>query len=433
MRIGLISPKGVSFGNTQKFQDFLKNEKYMKTYLQSLTGLSTGLLIIAALTPSEHEIELIDENFDEIDFSKNYDLVGITAMTQQATRAYQIADEFWKRNTKVIIGGIHATLLPEEARQHADSVVIGEAEYLWPMVLADLAFDRLKTVYRTDKVVDLKDSPVPRYDLMKEKNYKVAWIQTTRGCPHDCEFCAASKIYGSRYRNKTIEQVINEIQVIKKKFGNILISFADDNLFVKRKYSEVFLEEIKGLNIRWNAQTDISIAEHDELLRAMKESGCFCLFIGFESLSEANMQTIDRYGWKFRNLSMYPEYIKKIQSYGIGVHGAFIIGLPHDDKSIFKGISDFIIENHLYDAQITISTPLPGTRLREQLVKEGRVLPTKWEDYTFIDVNYVHNKLTKDELENGLIEIYRRINCKDAYYNKMNHFKLIKKELFKEN
>jgi len=435
MKIGLISPKGSVFKNVID-NNLLKEFSHFGIYKHTYSGFGLSLLIIAALTPSSYEIDLIDENFEKIDFSKKYDLVGITAMTQQATRAYEIADIFLRNKIKVVIGGIHATVMPQEAKEHADSVVIGEVEDVWHRLLSDFRKNKLKPFYKSNKLVDLKGSPTPRYDLLNPQYYNVMWVQATRGCPHDCEFCAASKIYGKKYRYKTVDQVFNEIKLItqniKKVKKAIQISFADDNLFVNRKFSIELINKITPLNIRWFAQTDISIAEDDELLTLLTKSGCICLFIGFETVDEQGLLSIDRHGWKLRQLKNYSKYIHKIQSYGVGVHGAFIVGLDSDDHFIFDKISNFIIENNMYDSQITICTPLPGTRLREKLANGNRLLPTKWENYTIADVNFIHPKLSKEDIEKGLIYMYRKINSKEVFIKKMAYFKEIQKKLLKK-
>ncbi|MCP4753741.1 MAG: B12-binding domain-containing radical SAM protein [Proteobacteria bacterium] len=431
MKIALISPKADSLSRNPAFREFWTTSEYMKSYRENWTGIGPGLLAIAALTPPDYEIVVIDENFLEIDFTIEYDLVGITAMTQQITRAYEIADEFKRRNVKVVIGGIHATLLSEEAKHHADSVVIGEAEYLWPELLDDFRANRLNPFYRSEKAIDLKDAPLPRYDLIQSYDYKIAWLQTSRGCPRDCEFCSASRVYGRKYRTKTVQQVVDEIKHIKRIRRNATIGFSDDNLLVNKKYSRSLLEALIPLKIRFYAQSDISIADNEELLHLLRRSGCINIFIGFESISEAGLKNIDSRGWKHRQLKNYPAAIEKIQSYGIGVMGAFMVGLDSDDSSVFEKTSSFIIDNKLYEAQITISTPLPHTRLRERLEKENRLLPVKWEDYTLCDVTFIHPTLSKEELENGLLEIYKRINTDEVYEKKIQHFTEIYKDLQK--
>ena len=389
------------------------------------------MLVVAALTPDTFEIELLDENIEPIDFEKGYDLIGITAMTQQAKRAFEISDAFRKKGATTIIGGIHATVLPEEAKQYADSVVVGEAEDTWPQVISDFLKKKMKPFYESKTEIDLSTTPFPRYDLLKEKHYNTIWIQTTRGCPHDCEFCAATRVFGKKYRHKSIKQVVEEVCYVKEHFKNSRIAFSDDNLFVDRSFSKLLLREITPLNIRFHAQSDISIAEDDELLRMLVKSGCSFVLVGFESISEDSLKGMDRANWKYRHLSKYSEHIKKIQSMGIGILGAFIVGLDNDDASIFPRLVDFVVDHNLFETQVTISTPLPGTRLRERLDREGRLLQTDWDNYTFSEVNFIPKKMSVEELEAGFVQTYRSIDEKMGYLKKFEYFKNIQRDLLR--
>jgi radical SAM superfamily enzyme YgiQ (UPF0313 family) len=429
MKIALISPKGSSWSNNKYFRQYWHNNPDAASYRNYWTGLGTGLLVVAAMTPEHHKIELVDENVEPVDFNKAYDLIGISVMTQQATRAYEIADEWRKRKAKVIMGGIHPTVLPDEAKRHADSVVIGEVEYLWRRILDDMENSRLRDFYRADSLVDMRDSPVPRFDLLDPKKYLLVWIQTSRGCPHDCDFCAASKVYGRKYREKMDDQILQEIEHAKSVFPNVRYYFADDNFFVNRNSRKRLLERLAPLKIRWMAQTDVSIAEHDDLLESAYRSGCVFLFIGFESLSAANLRSIDKDQWKYSRLERYPEYIRKIQSFGIGVQGAFIVGFDGDDGAVFDTITDFILGNNLYGAQISVLTPFPGTKLRERLEHEGRITCSHWQNYSGFDVNYIPEQITKEELERGVVRIYQRITERDFFLKNMEHFKRIHKTL----
>lgn len=426
-KLALISPKNVLLNSDSDTTSFFRTsyDPVKETAIDPMkfiywSGASLGLLIVAALTPSYFSIDFIDENYEQIKFDANYDLVGISAMTQQAVRAYEIADEFRKRGTTVVIGGIHATVMSEEAKEHADAVIVGEAETLWPHLINDFIKGRLKPYYRSMEPIDLAQSPLPRYELLKKYDYRMFWIQTTRGCPRDCEFCAASKVYGKNYRYKNIEQVIVEINFIKRLWKEPLINFADDNMFVNKAYSRELIKKLKEAGIRWAAQTDVSIAEDDGLLRLLRESGCTLLFIGFETLSVKNQ--LDNHGFKQNRIKKYPEIIQKIQSYGIGVLGAFIIGLDEDDMSIVDDISSFIIDNRLYASHISILTPLPGTRLRERLLKENRILSNDWSRYALTNVNFIPKKMTPKELEQCLLKIYKRVYNKDVRSSVVRHF-----------
>ncbi|MEW6380880.1 MAG: radical SAM protein [bacterium] len=402
--------------------------QYLFSPFSRWSGMGLGLLIISALTPDIFQIDLIDENIKDIDFNKKYDLIAISLITQQAPRAYIIADSFRAKGIPVILGGIHPTIMKDEAKAHADSIIIGEAEELWTTVIEDFLNKDLKSIYYSNDSVDLSKSPIPRYDLLDFSKYKIAWIQTTRGCPHGCEFCAASNIFGKRYRHKSIQQVINEVQYIKR-LTNIQIGFADDNMFVNREFSYTLLKELKKLNINWITQTDISVGEDDELLELLRKSGCNSLFIGFESLSKRNLTSDDRENWKLKYIDNYATLIKNIQSYGIGVLGAFILGFDEDEESTFNELAEFIISNNLYASQLTILTPLPGTRLRERLLRENRVISSDWNRYTFLDVNFIPKRMSPQRLQEGLYEVFQKVYDREVRIKVAQHFKKIYHDL----
>ena len=372
-KICFINPKW-QICMDKEFLEFWRKSVTPNLIRNTLSGFGLSILILAALTPQEYEIEIVDENLHQVDFNKNYDLVAITYCTQQSIRAYEISSKFRNKNIKTVLGGIHPTVCSDEASKNADSVVVGECEDLWPKLLRDLGVGKLKKIYKQTGLYDLKKAPLPRYDLIKYLNYKMFWIQTTRGCPHDCNFCVASKIYGERFRFKSVEQVVEEIKYIKSVNINPRISFADDNMFVNKNYSKSVLEKIIPLNIRWFAQTDISVAEDMELLKLLKKSGCSILFIGFESLSENELKRANKNNWKAKRVKHYEEYIHKIQSMGMGIFGAFMIGFDSDDVGSISNTCDFIKDSKIYAPQISVLTPYPGCALREQLAGQNRTL-----------------------------------------------------------
>ncbi len=433
LKLALITPKGVLFGSDPNVAGFFKDilfrtahEPFIPKYT-SWSGPSLGLLIVAALTPPDFELVYLDENYEEIDFTVRYDLVALSAMTQQATRAYELADTFRRRNVKVVIGGIHATVMENEAGEHADAVVIGEAENTWPALISDFVQGKLQRVYRSAAPVDLTLSPRPRYELLKKYNYKMIWVQTTRGCPRDCDFCSASKVYGKAFRHKRIDQVLEEIRVIQGLWSHPFINFADDNMFLDRSYANELVRALGTLKVQWTAQSDLAIGEDEALLDQLKGNGCKVLFIGFETLSKGNL--LDIHGWKMKKIGSYPEIIRKIQSRGIGILGAFIVGLDDDDRSVFDSLYAFIRENLLYAAQVTVLTPLPGTRLRQRLEDAGRIITSDWQRYTFVDVNFRPMKMSAEELQAGTLELYQRIYSREARSAVMKHFKQIYRSL----
>lgn len=434
-RLALITPKGVNFSTDEAFADFFKSclnvnsdSVLMPTKYMYWSGGGVGLLIVAALTPEDIEVEYIDENYEDVNFDGQYDLVGITAMTQQAVRAYEIAAAFREKGIAVVLGGIHATVLPTEAKSHADSVVIGEVENVWQTLIKDFRNGELRPFYQSKSPVDLSQSPLPRYELLKKYDYKMIWVQSTRGCPRKCEFCAASNVYGTVYRRKPVGQILNEINYIRSLWAEPTINFADDNLFVDKAYSRQLVMKLGQTGLKWTAQTDLSVSDDDELLDLLRQSGCRLLFIGFETLTKNGQ--IDKHGWKQSRIHKYPEVIRKIQSRGIGVLGAFIIGLDSDTHSVVGDVSNFIIDNRLYAAQITVLTPLPGTALRQRLIDENRILSSDWRRYTFEDVNFRPTLMTPEELQRGVLEIYRRVYSKETRMAVMEHFKKIYADLY---
>jgi radical SAM superfamily enzyme YgiQ (UPF0313 family) len=406
-----------------EFNEFWRTSVTPNLIRNTLSGFGLSILILAALSPEDYEIEIIDESLDPIDFDKNYDLVAITCCTQQAKRAYEISEVFRRKKIKTVLGGIHPTVCSDEASKNADSVVVGECEDLWPKLLKDFEAGELKKVYKQTGLVDLKKAPLPRYDLIKYLDYKMFWIQTSRGCPHDCNFCVASKIYGGKFRYKSVEQVVEEIKLIKSVSLNPRISFADDNMFVNKNNAKSLLEKIIPLNIRWFAQTDISVAEDTELLKMLKRSGCSILFIGFESLSEEELKNVNRNNWKAKRVKYYKEYIHKIQSFGIGIFGAFIIGFDSDDEDSINTTCDFIKESNIYAPQISVLTPYPGCALREQLANQNRILDKDWNYYTGQDVTFKPNKMSEKELQKQLVNSFRSIYNREHLENNIRYFK----------
>ncbi len=423
MRVALINPKGTIFSKTERMTEFLEQSVTMGSFRHFWSAPCLGLLTIAAYLPPEWEAHYIDENYIDIDFNLPYDMVCISAMTVQATRAYEIAKIYRSKNILTVMGGIHATVLPDEAMQHADVVIAGEGEVLFPQFISDYIMHKYKNLYREDKVglYDLKNCIAPRYDLIKSYNYPIVNLYTTRGCPRKCNFCCASNVYGVKYRRKSNHQILLEIDIIKNLYPDKLLLFADDNLFVMREKSKELLKRLTDYKMRWIAQTDITIAEDEELIRLMAEAGCQWIVIGFESVSEKSLKGIESKSFKYQYLHSYQDKIKKIQSYGIGIYGTFIVGLDEDGTEIFDRTADFIINNSLYGANITVPTPLPGTDLRVKLENENRIASNQWENYTLWDVVTIPKGMSKVELEDGLLYMYKIITQQNNANERMKY------------
>ncbi len=328
--------------------------------------------ILAALTPKNYEISVIQGGIDEIDFDKNYDLVGLTTTTVLANIAYKIADEFRSRGVTVVIGGWHASALPEEAKQYADSVVIGEADETWPQLLKDFENGKLKPFYRPECPVNLEKIPRAKNVYPRENTIG---IHATRGCPNGCEFCSITNMKFRRYyRMRPVKDVIEEI----RSSTNKTFSFQDASITTNHKYTKTLFKEMKPLNKKFSTMGNIHDLEDEELLKAASEAGCYTWIIGFESINQKSLDSINKKKNKVKDFS---KIIKKIQDYGMAVEGSFIFGFDFDTIDIFDETDDFIRKNNLKMPYLDVLTPFPGTPIFERFKREGRILSKDWSKY----------------------------------------------------
>ena len=358
-------------------------------------NLSTTLL--AALTPPGHEIAIHDESIAPLDFDEACDLVAITAMTPLAPRGYEIADEYRRGGIQVVMGGMHPTWLPEEAITHCDAVVIGEADEIWGEVLRDAERGKLKRFYQQNARTDLSQLPLPRRELLPPKGYFFEnTIQTTRGCPFDCEFCSVTAIYGGTYRTRPIKEVEREIQTLRR--APAYIFFVDDNIVGDMRYARELFTMLSQYRLRWVSQGPISIAQNEELVRLMAQAGCHGMFIGFESLSPENLALM---GKKTNKVERYEEGIKRFHDNGIGIHASFVFGYDYDDPSVFEEFIRFANKNKIDGAFLPLLTPFPGTRIHQRLKEEGRIISEDWSRYDMATVVFRPKGMTVEELQEG--------------------------------
>jgi len=354
-----------------------------------------ALPLLAALTPPDVQVRLVDEAVEDVDPGADVDLVGISAMTTQAPRAYEIADVFRGRNAQVVLGGMHPSALPEEAAQHADAVVIGEAEGVWPRVVEDAQRRRLRRFYVGDGPPDLSALPAPRRSLLKPAGYvTTAVLQTTRGCPFSCAFCAVSSFFGRTYRFRPVEEVIQEVAALRDR----LVFFLDDNIVGAPAYAKRLFDRLADLGKDWVSQASLTMLKHCALLRSAARSGCKGLFVGFESLSEG---TLRRWGKTFNVATPYWEAINRLHDLGIGVIGSFMFGADEDGPDVFERTVDFAERAHLDAAQFSILTPLPGTRLHDEMQREGRLIERDWAMYDGGHVVFEPRRMSVERLQEG--------------------------------
>lgn len=369
-----------------------------------------NLPLLAALTSSDHTVILVEEAFAPDDIDQEVDLVGITVLTELALRAYQIGDNYRRKGVKVVMGGIHPTVLPAEALGHADAVVVGEAEGVWPRLLADAASGQLQKIYRAETMTDLKGLPKPRRDLLSDsRNQGVTpvpiGIETSRGCPYDCEFCCIGQTLGHQYRVRPVQEVIAEIESIDSPH----LFFTDDALGLNRNMAKQLFTEMIPLKRRWLAQGTVSLAEDLELLDLMKRAGCLGLLIGFESVQKGTQKEVNKI--KHLKIDFY-EAMHRFHAEGFGILGSFVFGFDYENKEVFEQTLEFIIRGRMDVVQLRILTPYPGTRLYERLLGEGRLFSRDWwlRGYPPDTLLYQPMGMTADQLITG----YARLN-REAY------------------
>jgi radical SAM superfamily enzyme YgiQ (UPF0313 family) len=354
-----------------------------------------ALFILQGLTPEKHQVKIIEEEYMELDYDQECDLVAISCLTSNAYRAYRIADSFRKKGKLVVMGGIHPSLLPDEALEHADAVVIGEAEGVWEKLLEDIENNKLQERYHEPNP-DL-DRYIPKdfSTLSKKRMYNLVPLQTSRGCPYDCDFCCVTDIFGKKIKHIPIEHVVRDI----KESGGRNFIFLDDNIIGHKKYARELFTALIPLKIRWIGQSSISFANDMEMMRLAKQSGCKGLFIGLESVVESNNHQFT----KLNSLEDTKRSIKKILRMGIMIQASVIFGFDDDTHETFGQTIRFLRRNHISIASINALTPYPGTRVFEKFKEAGRLLHEKWEFYDHHTVVFQPKNMTPLELQIGKI------------------------------
>jgi radical SAM superfamily enzyme YgiQ (UPF0313 family) len=376
---------------------------------------SLGLLTLAAHTPASwyveyREVDAIHPHLAEELVAQRYDLVALSALSARILDAYALADALRAARVPVVLGGLHVTVLPDEAAEHADAVVIGEGEPVWPELLEDLERGALRSRYDArapDRPpFSLGGGPIPRFDLLDADRYDRIPVQTTRGCPLDCSFCAASRMLTTGYKRKPVADVRREVEAVVGRFRRPFIELADDNTFVHGAWSRELAAALGEYPIRWFTESDISLADDDALLELLAVSGCATVLIGLEAATRASLGSVDSRRWKYARWPSYVERVQKIQAAGIPVNGCFVLGFDHDDAGVFERTAAFVRECQLADVQITVLTPFPGTALHRTLADEGRLLaPTDWDRCTLFDVTFRPSRMTAGDLERGFREL----------------------------
>jgi radical SAM superfamily enzyme YgiQ (UPF0313 family) len=390
MKLLLVSPAQLHDANTPLHRK--------KAFLIPLS-----VYLLAGLTPREWDVEIVNDYTDDIPFDGDHDLVGITTTTLHSARGYQLAARFREQGKPVVLGGFHPTLFPDEARSHADSIVCGEAELVWQNVLADAAAGSLQPIYKADRLCDMKDLPVPRYDLIEQKKYlnNVYPAESSRGCPYNCDYCSVTQFYGNKYRLRPPEDVARDI----KASGSRFIGFVDDNIAGDLEYSRRLSEALIPLKIFWMSQVSIRLADDETALALAARSGYRYAVIGIETLDPANLAAVRK--GKVNKVEDYVEKTRLFRKHGITVCANLMFGFDNDTPATFDTTYAFV-EKHRFMVNPYIITPYPGTRLYDKMDEEGRLLHKDFWRYTSYQTVFQPTTFSPEELDRLFISFYKK-------------------------
>ncbi|HMB00067.1 MAG TPA: radical SAM protein [Spirochaetota bacterium] len=385
--------------------------------------------VLSALTPENHSLDYIHTAFEEVDAEKikSYDLIGISVRTDTAMQAYSIGDMCKINNIPSIMGGVHAFIQPDDVKKHCDSIVFGEAEYLWQKILKDVAKGKLKKIYQAEKYTESEDYVTPALNIFNKYNYKLPNVlETGRGCPNNCDFCISTIYCGKKIRFKPINSIIKEINSWKDKKS--LTILADLNISSNLKKSKELFRRLIPYNLSWWGYASVRVAEDEELLKLMSDSGCMYLGIGFESISQQALKDMN----KKKNYHVdYKKLIKKIHSYNIDIFGNFIFGLDSDTSQVFKNTVNFVLETGIDFPVFQILVPYPGTKLFDRLDKQNRILTKDWSQYCRCNVVFEPKNMTVKELMDGTIEAYETsYSLKNRALRRISRWRGIKKQIY---
>ncbi|MCP4351527.1 MAG: B12-binding domain-containing radical SAM protein [Desulfobacterales bacterium] len=352
-----------------------------------------SLLSVAAETPPDTEIQIVDEQIENIPWDAEVDLVGITCMTATAPRAYEISRRFRQQNIPVVLGGMHPTLCPDEAIQNADAIVTGDAEDIWKKVISDARAGSMQGRYCNNSLHSLKNLKPPPRNLLKSKKYATVYAhQATRGCPHGCDFCSISVFNNKVQRQRPVEEVVNEIAQIPERF----FLFIDDNLTADREYARRLFNALIPLKKLWVTQSTLSLADDPDFVRLAAEAGCTGLFVGLETFSDHNLNAVNK---AFNHVEKYREAIELLHSHGIGIEAGIVFGFDGDRPDVFERTLNLLDKLEVDAIQVSVFTPIPGTSRFESM--KDRIFNRNWSDYDFHNVVFQPRRMSAQALQAG--------------------------------
>ncbi len=369
--------------------------------------------LAAFIDESKYDITLIDEYNQKIPYKKQFDLAAITINTSNAEHCYKIAERLRAKNTRVVMGGPHATLLPDEVGKNCDYVLTGEGELIWPEFLEDFYNGKARTRYICETVPDLKNLPVPRRDLIKKRPFSKGAVFSSRGCPYSCSYCNLKQIYCKPFRKRPVQEVIAEIGTIKNKY----FVFWDDNFWGDTDYARELMKKLKALNKKWAAQVTLDRCNDDELLKLARSAGCIYLFVGIESFSQESLGSVNK---GINVVQRYKAIIDKIHDNGICVQAGIIFGFDDDKKNVFEDTLEICNNLGIDGATVSILTPLPGTPIYDRLKEENRLLTGNWSNYNGkTEVAFLPKNMSKEELFEGYMWFRREFYSIKSIYTRI--------------
>jgi len=428
MKIGLLAMSGIRAHDPELVALGLTMPGVIERGQVIATLPSLGLLYLAAVTPAGHEIRYFEAESDRSVPRGVFDcdLVAISTFSAQVFEAYRVADELRQAGVTVAMGGLHVSVEPAEAQAHADHVIVGEGENVWPALVAAAAAGEPGRLWNASAfpAVDVRELPLPRYDLLAGRAYNRFPVQTTRGCPWRCDFCASNVMLRQTYRKRPVASVIRDVRSIQRLRRRPFIEFADDNTFVDKAWGKELCQELIPLRQKWFTETDVTVADDPELLALMRQARCRQVLIGLESPETSALDGIElRSNFKLKRAADALAAVRRIQEHGITVNGCFILGLDRHGPDIFQQIYDFALQAPLYDVQITVLTPFPGTPLYDRLLREGRILqPGRWDLCTLFDVNYEPQGMSVEQLRAGIRWLTQKLYSEHALLRRRRPF-----------
>jgi radical SAM superfamily enzyme YgiQ (UPF0313 family) len=356
-----------------------------------------ALPILASSTPKEHDVSIHDESFGQIDLNEPADIIGISVITAAAKRAYELGDFYRKKGSKVIFGGMHPSVLPQEALKHSDAVVVGEGELVWPEILRDIENGKLKSIY-SRPLPNLYSYKFPRRDCFDKCGLLIKTIEASRGCPYNCDFCSVAKFHRNpKFKTRLIENIIEEVE----KLGTKYLFFVDDNLVGNKTFARELFQSLTPYKLKWMAQLSIDVAEDQKLLSILQRSGLVGAYIGFDSLNKANLNNQNK------KMANYVESVKKIRDKGIAIQGSFIFGFDEDEHSIFDRTLDFLEKTGIELAYFHLLTPYPGTKYFNDLEDQNRIFTYDWDKYDSKHIVFYPTNFSPERLYEEYIRTWR--------------------------